>query len=105
VLRARYYPNGNILQASVVDEMEYIWRSVLKGIELLKKGIIWQIGDGRSIHIWNDPWIPRGTTRRPCSHRGSHLIQWVNELIDSMIGQWDSDLICQTFHQMMYMLF
>jgi hypothetical protein len=40
VLRARYYPNRNILQASVVDGMSYIWRSVLKGIELLKKRII-----------------------------------------------------------------
>jgi hypothetical protein len=32
VLRARYYPNGNILHASAVDGMSYTWRSVLKGI-------------------------------------------------------------------------
>jgi hypothetical protein len=32
VLRARYYPNGNILHASAVDGMPYTWRSVLKGI-------------------------------------------------------------------------
>jgi hypothetical protein len=65
---------------------------------LLRKGIIWRIGDGRSVHIWNDRWIPRGTTRRPCSHRGRHLIQWVNELIDPLTGQWDTQLVTQTFH-------
>jgi hypothetical protein len=98
VLRAKYYPNGNALQATDVDGMSYTWRSVLKGMALLRKGIIWRIGDGRSIHIWNDRWIPRGTTRRPCSHRGRHLIQWVNELIDPLTGQWDTQLVTQTFH-------
>jgi hypothetical protein len=86
VLRAKYYPNGNAFQATDVNGMSYTWRSVLKGIALLRKGIIWCIGDGRSVHIWNDPWIPRGNTRRPCSHRGRHLIQWVNELIDPLTG-------------------
>jgi hypothetical protein len=75
-----------------------IWRSVLRGIELLKKGIIWRIGDGRSVHICNDPWIPRGTTRRPCSNRGSHLIHRVNELIDPVTGLWNIELVKQTFH-------
>jgi hypothetical protein len=55
LLNAKYYPNGNVLQASAVDGMSYMWRSVLKWIELLKKDIIWLIGDGCSVHIWNDP--------------------------------------------------
>jgi hypothetical protein len=32
VLRAKYYPNGNVLQAGAVDGMSYTWRSVLKGL-------------------------------------------------------------------------
>jgi hypothetical protein len=36
VLRAKYFLNGNVLQATTVDGMSYTWRNVLKGIELLK---------------------------------------------------------------------
>jgi hypothetical protein len=100
-LRAKYYPNGNVLHAHAIEGMSYTWRSVLKGISLLKKGIIWRIRDGRdgrSVHIWNDPWIPRGTTRHPCSHRGQHLLQWVSDLIDPVTNQWDVELVRQTFH-------
>ena len=62
VLKARYYPNGSVLTAQNINGMSYTWRSVLKEINLLKKGIIWRIGNGESVDIWNDPWLPRGTT-------------------------------------------
>jgi hypothetical protein len=50
------------------------------------------------VHIWNDPWIPQGITRRPCSHHGHNLIQWVSDLIDPTTGSWDENLVRQTFH-------
>lgn len=25
---------------------------------LLEKGMGWGIGDGKTVNIWNDPWIP-----------------------------------------------
>lgn len=31
------------------------WRSIEYGLELLKKGIIWRVGNGRSIRIWRNP--------------------------------------------------
>jgi hypothetical protein len=98
ILRAKYFPSGNILQARATTGISYTWRSVLKGIELLKKGMIWRVGNGRSVHIWNDPWIPRGITHQPCSHRGHNLIQWVSDPIDTITGSWDENLGRQTFH-------
>jgi hypothetical protein len=82
--------------------MSYTWRSILKGLTLVKKEMIWRIGNGQSVNIWNDPWIPRGFTRQPSSHRSHNLIQWVNELIDLVIGQWDASLVSQAFHEDMY---
>jgi hypothetical protein len=46
VLRAKYFPNGDLLTAKPVDGMSYVWRSILKGLEVFKEGIIWRIGDG-----------------------------------------------------------
>jgi hypothetical protein len=96
--KSKVFPEWECVASLPVDGMSCTWRSVLKGIELLKKGIRWQIGDGRSVRIWNDPWIPRGTTRRLCSHQGRHLLQWVNELIEPATSQWDTELVTQTFH-------
>jgi hypothetical protein len=36
-----------------------IWRSIIDGTEVLKKELIWRIGDGKSMEIWNMNWIPR----------------------------------------------
>lgn len=75
-----------------------MWRSILKGLEVLKEGIIWRIGDGTNVRIWEDPWIPRGVTRRPASHQGANLLSKVSELLDPGTGSWDSDLVTSCFH-------
>jgi hypothetical protein len=38
--------------------MSYTWHSILRGLEVLKEGVVWRVGDGESINAWNDPWIP-----------------------------------------------
>jgi len=58
VLKAKYFPNNNILECQVKGGISYSWRSILQGVELMKKGIIWRVGDGSNIKIWTDPWIP-----------------------------------------------
>lgn len=27
-------------------------------LEVVKKGVRWQVGNGRCIQIWNDKWLP-----------------------------------------------
>ena len=98
ILRAKYFPHGSVLQAEPRAGISYTWRSILKGVELIKKEMIWRIGNDRYVHIWNDPWIPRGLIRQPSSHRDQNLIQWVSELIDPVNGTWDEELVRQTFH-------
>jgi hypothetical protein len=75
VLRAKYFPNGYLLATAPTSGMSYVWRSILKGLQVFKEGMIWRVGDGRNIRIWDDPWFPSGVTRQPTTHKGeSELI-------------------------------
>jgi len=51
ILRAKYYSNGTVLDAKPKAAMSYTWRSILKGIQLMKKGMVWRVGDGRGLKI------------------------------------------------------
>jgi hypothetical protein len=59
VLRAKYYPNGNLIDTVFTGNASSTWHAIEYGLELLKKGVIWRIGNGTSVRIWRDPWIPR----------------------------------------------
>ena len=97
VLKAKYFPNISMLQCTARDGISYSWRSILRGVELLKEGIIWRIGNGSSVNIWSDPWLPRGHTRKPATPRGQSLLTGVSELIDPQTESWDEQLILETF--------
>ena len=43
VLRARYYPDGKLLNAKQKSGSSYTWQSILAGLEYFKKGYIWRV--------------------------------------------------------------
>ena len=55
VLKAKNYPNGSLVDTCFSGCASPGWRSIEYGLELLKKGIIWRVGNGRSIRIWRNP--------------------------------------------------
>jgi hypothetical protein len=55
VLRACYYPNGNLLKAKLKSGSSFTWQSVLYGIQNFNRGCIWRVGEGDQINMWNDP--------------------------------------------------
>lgn len=63
VLKAKYYPNGSLLQASLKSGASFTWQSIMKGLETFKLGYIWRIGTGENVRIWSDPWIPTSPDR------------------------------------------
>jgi hypothetical protein len=67
-------------------------------VEVLKEGIIWRIGDGSRVRIWEDPWLPVGYTRKPSTYRGNCELEWVSELIDDTTLSWNHELLLQHFH-------
>jgi hypothetical protein len=97
VLSAKYFPSGNVLSAVPVAGMSYTWRSILKGVNLLKEGIIWRVGNGSEINVWKDPWIARDGMRVPFTPKGQNLITKVAELICPISGNWDEPLVRDIF--------
>lgn len=97
VLKTKYFPYCDVLHAKQKEGMSYTWRSIPKGIELLNEGVVWRIGSGESVKIWEDPCLPRGITRKPITPRGQALLNHVSDLIDPVSGQWDVDLVQDTF--------
>jgi hypothetical protein len=100
VLKARYFPNSSVLEAKPSNGISYSWRSILKGINLLKEGLMRRIGDGTTVNIWSDPWLSREGCRTPITPRGQCVLTKVSELIDPITGQWDEELVRDIFWEM-----
>ncbi|XP_071674470.1 uncharacterized protein [Lolium perenne] len=99
VLRAKYFPDGDILNCDLKKGSSYTWQSLWSGIQTFKKGHIWRVGDGSNISIWDDPWIPSSPTRRVATRRGNIVLTKVSDLIDHNTRQWDEELIRDIFWQ------
>lgn len=89
VLKAKYFPDTDIFHATPKAGMSYAWRSILQGIEVLKKGVIKRVGDGTTVKIWEDPWLPRNWDRKPMTRRGNIILSTTVELMDPHTAAWD----------------
>ena len=70
LLKSKYYQAGKLEDKVFTGNASSSWQAISHGLELLKKGLIWRIGDGRSIRVWRDNWIPRPFSYKPSSRPG-----------------------------------
>ncbi|KAL4298284.1 hypothetical protein GQ457_12G016600 [Hibiscus cannabinus] len=57
VLKAKYYPSRDFLNARLGSYPSYTWKSIWYARGLLEQGLGWRVGNGLSISNWNDAWI------------------------------------------------
>lgn len=106
VLKAKYYPDHSFLKARKVGRSSLVWRSLLAGRKLLNRGLLYCIGDGQSVSIWEDYWIPSTNSRRPLINRATLSgLSSVSNLIDPTTRQWRCHLILSGFSRMNNKLF
>ncbi|KAL6129683.1 hypothetical protein ACLB2K_073032 [Fragaria x ananassa] len=89
LLRARYFLNGDFWSASAAGGST-CWKGITKARSVLARGVRWQVGNGTSIHMWDDLWIPRPFSFRPFM-RGQTELRMVSDLISE--GTWNSTLV------------
>ncbi|CAH9093766.1 unnamed protein product [Cuscuta europaea] len=98
VFKARCYPKGDFLSASLGYNPSFIWRSLFETQEIIKGGYKWRVGDGKSIKIWEDPWLPDRENPRVISDVGLGLEQTVvANLMDESGKAWDMDVLRDLF--------
>jgi hypothetical protein len=97
VLKGRYFPDTDFWHATKPRSSSYTWRSILFGREILLNGAQWGIGNGQSVKITSDHWIPE----RP-PYMLKPLIPIPNEAIVSCLMD---DQTCQWIPEMVYAFF
>ena len=90
LIKARYYPSGQLLDTVFPGTGLEVWKGILHGLEQIKKGGIWRVGNGTKIRTWRDPWLPRPYSFRPLTLKGNFRFNWVADFLDGN-GAWRQD--------------
>lgn len=109
IFRHKYFSDLSLLDAKLGNKPSYIWRSIHITLPLLKEGLLWKIGNGESVQIWRDHWLPITTFGKvqspvsilPISYKVSNLIYkhtgwWNLELIKSIFVELEAQQILNT---------
>ena len=97
VLRGRYYPNGDFWTAQCPRSSSYVWRSIMHGKKLIRKGILWRVGNGKHIDILRDHWIPDTIPATLLSYSSTLHNKKVNTLMLENENKWNENLIRNIF--------
>ena len=97
-MKARYFPSTDFLRAELGSKHSHAWRGIFSALPVVKAGCWWQVGNGTSICIWTDRWLPRPSTFQVISPPASlPLDSKISSLINPDSGDWNVTLITQTF--------
>ncbi|XP_023878442.1 uncharacterized protein LOC111990905 [Quercus suber] len=98
VLKARYFPTGNLLNAKLGSSLSYSWRSIHSNLEIIRCGTRWIVGNGKQIHIWEDRWLPTPSTYKAISPQNHNTeFPMVSSLVDLDTKWWKTDVLRSTF--------
>ena len=102
LLKSRYFPRSNFLEAKLGDKPSFAWRSLLFGRELILKGLQKRVGDGNSIHVWTDKWVEDEADgygmRAPWIKNCTFNVNLrVRELIDFQNRRWNIQALEEVF--------
>ena len=70
------------------------WKSIIKGREVIRRGGVWRVGDGQSIRIWRDNWLPvkqKPMIISPNLHTDPDAT--VSNFIDQESRTWSKDIM------------
>ncbi|XP_057793349.1 uncharacterized protein LOC131009970 [Salvia miltiorrhiza] len=97
-LKARYYPRMDITQVTKAYNPSYTWRSLVTGLDILRDELAWRVGNGLSIRVGLDRWIPSSGGFKPGRALDDDTAN--TKAADFILfdrGTWDMDKLGQVF--------
>lgn len=98
IFKAKYFKDSNFLDAKLGSSPSFVWRSILHSQAIIKANCRWRVGNGNSIRIWEDPWLP---------DQQSHFVQTpepiylhdakVSSLLNTQGYNWDTEILDDLF--------
>nr|AIK35195.1 LINE-type retrotransposon LIb DNA [Ipomoea batatas] len=90
VLREKYVKQDDFLHIPQCSNASWGWRGILKGRNILAKGLKWCVGDGTAINFWHDWWTGKKPliTATNTHDAGQHEPTTVSAFIDNQ-RNWD----------------
>lgn len=93
IYKAKYFPTCIFLEAPVGYNPSFVWRSLIWGRDLLRKGLRWRILNGQSVNAFKDPWLLRPHSFRPITYPIQDQANLkVSDLLDDN-GAWNWNFI------------
>ncbi|XP_041001694.1 uncharacterized protein LOC121247405 [Juglans microcarpa x Juglans regia] len=100
IFKDKYFKNLHLLEASLGKSPSFVWRSIWSAMDVLKRGMIWRVGNGEDIKIWGQKWLPKPGSG--CVQSQVSILQneaYVNELIDTDGKRWKEELVRLVFEE------
>ncbi|KAL0006983.1 hypothetical protein SO802_008485 [Lithocarpus litseifolius] len=99
ILRAKYKVKEDWLRTNVAKNASPIWKAIEKAREVVRKGACFVIGDGESVDVWVDPWVPwiEGFTPSPKDESIVQSEMKVSHLIDQDHRSWKTSIVMDIF--------
>jgi len=99
VLKAKYFPRRDFLDAPIGHNPSYTWRSLWSTQSLLTLGHRWKIGDGSKINLWTMPCIRNLPSHKPSTPMPAHHEDLtVNYLLNPDGLSWNQQIVTSIFN-------
>ena len=93
VYKSRHFPNCSFMDAELGNNPSYVRRSLLAARDIITKGSLWRVGDGRYIEVLTHKWL----SHKPIFLGENQPSLHVSDLIDGITMQWDREKVFDLF--------
>ena len=95
--KAKFFLHRLIFYAKE-NKGSYAWKRILKRRDTIRRGMQWRIGDGYSVRIFQDQWLPYSSHVRVFSpNLDCYLDAKMSSLIDHELRCWKIDVVGHVF--------